>query len=382
MKSVTVRTRRPAHVKPGFKQGPRQRSSRRAGLSPSFAHGLERLRAFVKREGHAKVPFRHYEGAFGLGYWVSGQRERHRKGALTAERIRLLQNTPGWSWAPFDDLFRQTVAAMREFARQHGHAIPAQGSVFRGFDLGAWATDVRVRRNRGRLSPERQRVLESIPGWSWAPRSDGFEKALELLLAFARERGHARVSHGLSPSGFTLGRWVVKQRAGYRAGRLSQDRRRRLERVPGWTWAPLDDKFHVGLRLLKRFAKRVGHGRVPADHVVDGIPLGQWVNTRRYEQRHGVLSQAHRRLLEAIPGWSWSPREVKFQEGLERLREFGTRQGHVRVPYDCVLARFRLGAWVSSVRAQYGRGTLASHKRRLLEKVPGWSWPRSRRRPA
>jgi hypothetical protein len=65
VKAVTVRARRPADVKPGFKQGPRKRRPQRVGLSPWFAHGPERLRVFAKREGHARVPTRHYEGGFG-----------------------------------------------------------------------------------------------------------------------------------------------------------------------------------------------------------------------------------------------------------------------------------------------------------------------------
>jgi hypothetical protein len=377
LKAVTARTRRPAHVKPGFKQGPRKRPQR-VGLSPWFAHGLERLRAFAKREGHARVPARHYEGAFGLGFWVSARRAQHRAGALTPERVRLLENVPGWSWDPVEDLFQQTVAAMKDFVRQEGHAFPPRRSRFRGSDLGAWATDLRVRRKRGLLSPERERILESIPGWSWAPKKQGFDEGLTLLLAFAKERGHTRIPASYRRAGFALGTWAAKQRNKYRSGRLPQADVRRLERVPGWTWAPLEDRFQVGLRLLKQFAKEVGHARVPKDHVVDQFPLGQWVDVRRLDYRGGTLSLPHRRLLEAVPGWSWFPTEVKFQEGLEKLREFRKRHGHVRVPYACVMRGFRLGLWFSSVRAQHRRGTLAPHKRQLLEAVPGWSWPQSR----
>jgi hypothetical protein len=81
----------------------------------------------------------------------------------------------------------------REFVQKKGHALPASRARFRGRDLGAWVVDQRVRKHDGRLPSRRARRLESVPGWSWAPRDDAFQAAVAQLRVFATKHGHTRV---------------------------------------------------------------------------------------------------------------------------------------------------------------------------------------------
>ena len=55
-----------------------------------------RLRVFVEREGHARVPVRYKDShGFGLGNWVIRQRMNHREGILDATRAHRLEKLPG-----------------------------------------------------------------------------------------------------------------------------------------------------------------------------------------------------------------------------------------------------------------------------------------------
>jgi len=373
MKPVTARARRPSGIRPGFRQG-RRRPVQQVGPSPAFVHGLERLRAFVKREGHARVLYDHKEGAFGLGAWVSRQRRRYREKAMTAEEARLLSRLPAWSWKPLEDDFDRMRDLLREFVRLRGHGRLPRGARFRGANLEAWAVHQRMLRRKGLLDALRAKRLEDVPGWSWSPRDEEFEKGLALLRAFASRHGHAVVPARERRSGFALGVWVAKRRHDFRRGQLSPEQARRLARIPGWTWSPREQRFEIALRRLRRFSARLGHCRVPRLHVENGFPLGQWVTLRRVDFRQGRLSQARRRKLESLPGWTWEARDVRFMEGMAKLRRFHKRHGHVRVPRSDVDDGFQLGAWLSSVRSQYIKGTLAAKKEAQLAALPGWSW--------
>jgi hypothetical protein len=58
-----------------------------------FSH----LQAFVEKEGHARVPAKYItEHGYGLGRWVSKQRQR--KDKLTPEQINRLEALEGWAW--------------------------------------------------------------------------------------------------------------------------------------------------------------------------------------------------------------------------------------------------------------------------------------------
>lgn len=60
--------------------------------------GLIHLKAFVAREGHARVPQSHVEGDFQLGRWVNKQRNAWGRGELDSDRVRRLEAVSGWIW--------------------------------------------------------------------------------------------------------------------------------------------------------------------------------------------------------------------------------------------------------------------------------------------
>jgi len=201
-----------------------------------------------------------------------------------------------------------------------------------------------------------------------------FELHLDLLRAYAARKGHSRVPVAHREGNFCLGRWVTRCRSRYRAGELSPERIRTLERMPGWTWDPLEERFQEGLRALLAFVKREGHSRVPDRHREAGFALGSWVRSRREGHRLGWLSLPRVAALERLPGWSWRCQEDDFQEGLRLLREFVRREGHARVPDRYQESGFALGTWVRTRRREYRVGCLSPQRMRLLGRLSGWRW--------
>jgi hypothetical protein len=64
--------------------------------------GILCLREFSEREGHCRVPKRYKtEDGYPLGHWVVTQRVT--KGDMDAERLRRLEELPGWSWDALSD---------------------------------------------------------------------------------------------------------------------------------------------------------------------------------------------------------------------------------------------------------------------------------------
>ncbi len=336
----------------------------------SFEEGFAKLRAFVKREGHARVPTWHLENGFRLSMWVSARRRQHAAGKLPPSRARRLQALPGWCWRVFDAMFGEGLEHLHRFAKREGHARVPRDHVERGFRLGQWVQSVRGRS----LTKKRERALMAIPGWSWNTIDDAFERGFQALRRFVAREGHARVPQLHCESGFRLGAWVAVRRRQHAEGSLLPDRARRLEALAGWSWNVRKDMFEEGLEFLRRFAKREGHARVPADHVESGFRLGQWVNVVRCTQRMGTLTEERRRALAATPGWSWNPLAEAFQRGLQHLRRFVAREEHALVPQRHREGGFYLGGWVASLRMKHKAGRLPRDRVRALEAVPGWRW--------
>ncbi len=186
-----------------------------------WQRALSVLKRDVQREGHALV--RTFI-AKARSDWVLAMRQRYRE-RLSRERVRILKGIRGWSWNAVRDRFPAHLALVKHFARRHGHALIPAKHVEREVLLGQWVANQRAAHRRKELSRDRVRALEAIPGWSWDPIEDNFQRVFALLKRFARREGHARPRGGQIQGGADLGTWVQARRAERRRGRLSPRRR-------------------------------------------------------------------------------------------------------------------------------------------------------------
>jgi hypothetical protein len=285
----------------------------------AWQEGRAHLRAYVEREGHARVPTVHIaDDGYRLGTWVSRQRADCRRGQLTAVRIAELEAVPGWSWDPIADAWHEGLAHLLVYVEREGNGRVPKGHVTDdGYPLGAWVSTRRADRRKGQLTAVRIAELEAVPGWSWDPIADAWQEGLAYVGAFVERQGHARVpSDYVTHDGYPLGAWVSTQRRTYLSGRLTAVRIAELEAVPGWSWDPIADAWQEGLAHLQVYVDREGHARVPNRYVSDdGYPLGSWVSTRRADRRKGQLTLDRTAALQALPGWSWS---IRYDENLGR----------------------------------------------------------------
>ncbi len=112
------------------------------------------------------------ESGFNLGSWVGRRRTKYKKGDLSPDRIKALEEVPGWAWDPFEGDYQSGLERLRAYADREGHARVPQGYTDEsGFKLGPWVVSRRTAYKKGDLSPERIKALEEVPGWAWVARS-------------------------------------------------------------------------------------------------------------------------------------------------------------------------------------------------------------------
>ena len=96
-----VRTQRSGHKKGRLKGDKITRLEAIPGWvwnvnSADWEEGLEHLRHFVEREGHARVPRKYEDDDYRLGGWVDRQRTAYSEGQLKADRVMRLEALRGW----------------------------------------------------------------------------------------------------------------------------------------------------------------------------------------------------------------------------------------------------------------------------------------------
>jgi hypothetical protein len=352
-----------------------------------WTKSLERLREYVKHEGHACVPSGYItEGGYKLGTWVRDQRHLKKKGELSEEKQNTLNELQGWVWvgkrSPTDLTWEEAYKLLKEFCENEGHArVHQHYKTEDNYGLGAWVGIQRAIYKNDKLSKKKQELLEKLPGWVWDARKDYWPKGYKYLCNYAKNYGTSRVQYDYTTEdGYNLGTWVVTQRTWKRKGLLTTERQKKLEKFPDWTWGGsrrISQSWQESLSSLIEYAKEHGNSKVPHNYITnDGFSLGRWVIQQRYLYKKNKLSPGRIEALEELPGWTWGKESRKsWPKAYEYLKQYAEVNGHPRVPINVVTDDgYRLGKWVDNQRYLYKKGRLTLERQKALEQIRNWSW--------
>lgn len=140
--------------------------------SDRWAQWFSVLERYVAEFGHARPPADcRFEGQ-SLGRWVIHQRHRWARGKLSPARVERLQRLPGWTFSVHEAFWIENYHQLAKFVSTHGSpSVPLDFRAANGKSLAAWIVNQRSRYAQGKLPEHRVRLLEALPGWTWA--SDG-----------------------------------------------------------------------------------------------------------------------------------------------------------------------------------------------------------------
>ncbi|MFF4653733.1 Helicase associated domain protein [Streptomyces sp. NPDC001380] len=283
--------------------------------------------------------------------------------------------------------WREGITAARAWHAEHGGLDVPYSGVVGDFPLGRWLSEKRAEHAAGTLAGHRVLMLDQL-GMVW----DVSDQRWQAGLDWAREWAAAHHGSLAAPArawlgGYAVGAWLAAARAAATRpvgapGALPEGRRRQLEAIDPW-WCPAWPIAWQRACTAARAWWLASHGQVdwaalPADAAVDGEAIGRWVPAQRaawsdldpgqrellaalgIEEDPQAARERARRVAKAAarPGLS---REQRFAQGLEAVRAFHAREGHLRVPRahqepvtgpDGGVTTVALGVWVNNTRAR------------------------------
>ncbi|MEV6131898.1 Helicase associated domain protein [Streptomyces violaceusniger] len=260
-----------------------------------WARGWAKLKEFTEREGHARVPYEHKEGAFPLGTWVAEQRRAYGAGQMTGKRAQRLEKL-GMAWSAADARFQENLAAARVYFEQHWTLCAPRAAAALDKPVGQWLSNLR---RPGALAehPEWEAALAAVDeDWnpSWPAEWQRHFAALRELVR--GEDGPAEILPGFTVHGMDVGKWLARQRKPEVWAALAEGQRERLEAV-GVTPLPVTvlpevsprnaaepdasaeastapvSAFGRGVAALAQYKARTGSVKVPRAHV-EALPDG------------------------------------------------------------------------------------------------------------
>ena len=122
------------------------------------------------------------------------------------------------------------------------------------------------------------------------------------MLDFKERSGDCNVPLRHKESGFSLGKWVTRQRINKDI--LTLEQKKRLDSIK-FTWDPLGEQWEEGFSSLLHFKDTHGHCEVPARLKVGEFNLGNWVHNQKTRLSSGKFSPERKQRLDAI-GFVWT----------------------------------------------------------------------------
>ena len=184
-----------------------------------------------------------------------------------------------------------------------------------------------------RLTPDRERRLAELPGWTWDILAELWEQGFNKLLDYAEEHGHPRVPHSYTtPDGYRLGSWAATQRGKYKSGAL--------DLISGAGW----QTYRAGRGMPSMPSGRRASGvcrntsntmvtpksQAPTEAMATNLGRGSSLN--EVARAKGELASDRQLLLQDLSGWTWNILDAKWEEGFRRLQEYVEHHGDTRIP--------------------------------------------------
>ncbi|MBU4582086.1 MAG: helicase associated domain-containing protein, partial [Proteobacteria bacterium] len=357
----------------GFKWGEK--------IEELFEKGFQETLLYKQSTGNPNAPrgYKTDEG-FRLGIWQKIQRGNYKRGKLSPDRIKRLEEI-GFTWREkIEELFEKGFQGTLFYKESTGNPnVPNKYKTAEGFGLGSWQNNQRSSYRKGKLSPDRIKRLEDI-GFTWE-KDVLFEKGFQETLLYKESTGNPNVQATYKTSkGFLLGSWQTYQRTKYRKGDLSPERIARLEKI-GFKWNMQEEKFGKGFQETLLYKENTGIPNAPKIYkTAEGYGLGAWQNNQKKKYWNGELSPDRIKRLEEI-GFTWEKQEKQFVEqfdwfkkGFQETLLYKENTGIPNVPKIYKTAEgYGLGVWQNNQKKKYWNGKLSPDRIKRLEEI-GFKW--------
>jgi superfamily II DNA or RNA helicase len=346
---------------------------------------FQKLKLFKERFGHCNVKTA-WEEDISLASWVTAQRSRRNKGALSDEQIERLDSLEFvWDWQKqkSQETWMKWYRELETYTREHGDPhVPGTHS---NTKLASWVWIQRQRRKGiyktkktvDLMAAEQVSLLNKL-GFRWgaggATRGQ-WSAMLERLTLFKEEHGHCEAL-SVADGDNKLIVWINTQRLRQARGKMDTERKMRLDAL-GFSWSGkiLDLKWNGMHERLKNYHTQHGNADIPYGWKEDQ-KLARWVNTQRQRRKNDRITEDQVRLLDEL-GFTWHHERGSWEDRLAEVAAFVTKHGHCEIPLNHP-ENPKLGRFVNNTRTQWNGGQLSDDRITKLDAL-GFLWASSRK---
>jgi superfamily II DNA or RNA helicase len=342
-----------------------------------FAYVYEQLKKWI--EINKRLPSQHSnnETEKFLGRWCVNKRQDKRRDEIKKDHIVELEKISKWYWNRNDDIFDKKYDELTKWIEKNGRMPRDTNDNIEEKNLSMWCQGQRKYKNKNKMNKKNIKKLEQIYGWYWNKFDDGFNDSYNELKQWVKRNNKLPSRNVKDPIENKLSVWCGNKRINKRNGILTEEQKKKLEKIPGWYWGKdIPKKTRAFEEVYDELKKWVdNNSKLPNRNSRDKTErkLGTWCDNKRFNMKKNILNSEEIVNLEKISGWFWR-KDDPFDKRYNELKEWINNNN--RLPSSSSGDQYEksLGYWCSDRRKNKKQGKLSEYKIKKMKKIPGWFW--------
>ena len=341
------------------------------------------------------------ENGYNLGFWISNQRVKYKKGTLSEDRIKQLEKIDMIFGIGKQDVWNIMYDLAKKYYEHHGNlkishsfkTINGYETDEKGYKLGFWISKQRINYKNGTLSEDRIEKLEEIGMIFENVYKDTWNMMYKLAKKYYEHYDNLKIpkmfktinGYEIDEKGYNLGVWIATQKTNYNKSILSEDKIEKLEEI-GMIFKKVNDNtWNMMYKLAKKYYEHYGDLKISRSfktingYEIDknGYNLGFWISNQRVKYKNDNLYEDRIKQLEKIDMIFGIGKQDVWNIMYDLAKKYYEHHGNLKIShsfktingYETDEKGYKLGFWISKQRINYKNGTLSEDRIEKLEEI-------------
>lgn len=215
---------------------------------------------YYNKNGNLLVPLRYKTTSnIKLGSWISHQRRNYKAGKLSKEKIDLLEKLE-MAWDGMSATWNEMYKLAKQYYEENNNlSISSTSFVYKNASLGSWIVTQRNKYSDNTLSEDQIALLNDI-GMEWVYTNNPdyvWDKNYNTVLEFYSKYKHLYIPISyVSEDGVRIGVWLYDRKLEYERNELSEDRKRKLDKLDKTWLEPINTKSSFPEQVVLFYIKK------------------------------------------------------------------------------------------------------------------------------
>jgi len=311
-----------------------------------------------------------------LGQWISDQRKYFKKGKVSKERIKKLNNLIWWKWEiDFEQRWNDKFEELKEFYNKNNRFPKLKSNNHLEKKLCLWINRNRDIYKNGNIDNKKIDKLNSLSWWFW-----GFDEIWDNNFIIMKEFYHTN-NRFPSPSSDNiveqkLSSWICTNKSNYKKKKIDKYKTDKLNSLYWWVWEvdhnikwnKMFENLNEYYNKNKKFPPQKSENKVEND-------IAHWISRQRQNYKNNSIEDKRIEKLNSLIWWVWKIDDNKiWNENFEKIKKYYNKNNKFPSAGAKDIDEKTLGHWISRNRDKYKNGILENNMIEKLNSLTWWFW--------